>query len=136
MVYLYNGPHVQLIKNGFPESGNLWYEYLAQHGYIVWTMDGRGSSNREHAGDPLQSWSTPDICRRGPGGVRNTPPGSEPSPHRCCRERAQTMRGGWPMQCNSLQQGLVKEMNAPDSLRLEAWWGLRCTEPGLEVGLF
>ncbi len=46
IVYLYNGPHVQLIKNGFPESGNLWYEYLAQHGYVVWTMDGRGSSNR------------------------------------------------------------------------------------------
>ena len=46
IVYLYNGPHVQQIKNGFPESGNLWYEYLAQHGYIVWTMDGRGSSNR------------------------------------------------------------------------------------------
>lgn len=46
IVYLYNGPHVQLIKNGFPESGNLWYEYLAQHGYIVWTMDGRGSGNR------------------------------------------------------------------------------------------
>jgi len=46
IVYLYNGPHVQLIKNGFPESGNLWYEYMAQHGYVVWTMDGRGSSNR------------------------------------------------------------------------------------------
>jgi dipeptidyl-peptidase-4 len=46
IVYLYNGPHVQLVKNGFPASGNLWYEYLAQHGYIVWTMDGRGSSNR------------------------------------------------------------------------------------------
>lgn len=46
IVYLYNGPHVQLIKIGFPESGNLWYEYLAQHGYVVWTMDGRGSSNR------------------------------------------------------------------------------------------
>lgn len=46
IVYLYNGPHVQLIKNGFPGTGNLWYEYLAQHGYIVWTMDGRGSSNR------------------------------------------------------------------------------------------
>lgn len=46
IVYLYNGPHVQLIKNSFPASGNLWYEYLAQHGYIVWTMDGRGSANR------------------------------------------------------------------------------------------
>ncbi len=46
IVYLYNGPHVQLITNSFPESGNLWYEYMAQHGYIVFTMDGRGSGNR------------------------------------------------------------------------------------------
>lgn len=46
IVYLYNGPNVQLIHNMFPESGNLWYEYMAQHGYIVFTMDGRGSWNR------------------------------------------------------------------------------------------
>ncbi len=46
IVYLYNGPNVQLLHNSFPESGNLWYEYMAQHGYIVFTMDGRGSSNR------------------------------------------------------------------------------------------
>lgn len=46
IVYLYNGPHVQLVKNSFPESRNLWYEYLAQRGYVVFTMDGRGSSNR------------------------------------------------------------------------------------------
>lgn len=46
VVYLYNGPHVQLIRNTFPESGNLWYEYMAQRGYVVFTMDGRGSANR------------------------------------------------------------------------------------------
>lgn len=46
IVYLYNGPHVQLIKDAFPESGNLWYEYMAQRGYVVFSMDGRGSSNR------------------------------------------------------------------------------------------
>jgi len=46
IVYLYNGPNVQLIHNSFPESGNLWYEYMAQQGYIVFTMDGRGSWNR------------------------------------------------------------------------------------------
>ncbi|MCW3120523.1 MAG: dipeptidyl peptidase, partial [Flavipsychrobacter sp.] len=46
IVYLYNGPNVQLIHNSFPESGNLWYEYMAQHGYVVFTMDGRGSWNR------------------------------------------------------------------------------------------
>ncbi len=46
IVYLYNGPHVQLITNKWPASGNLWYDYLTQHGYIVFVMDGRGSSNR------------------------------------------------------------------------------------------
>ncbi|QDP84558.1 prolyl oligopeptidase family serine peptidase [Chryseobacterium sp. SNU WT5] len=46
IVYLYNGPHAQLITDSFPASGNLWYEYMAQKGYIVFTMDGRGSSNR------------------------------------------------------------------------------------------
>ncbi len=46
IVYLYNGPHVQLNKETFPFSGNLWYDYMAQHGYIVFVMDGRGSGNR------------------------------------------------------------------------------------------
>lgn len=46
IVYLYNGPHVQLVRNSFPASRNLWYEYMAQRGYIVFVMDGRGSSNR------------------------------------------------------------------------------------------
>lgn len=46
VVYLYNGPHAQLIHNSYPASGNLWIEYMAQRGYIVFTMDGRGSSNR------------------------------------------------------------------------------------------
>ncbi|OCK51328.1 prolyl tripeptidyl peptidase [Chryseobacterium sp. CBo1] len=46
IVYLYNGPHLQLITNSFPASGNLWYEYMAQNGYIIFTMDGRGSANR------------------------------------------------------------------------------------------
>ncbi|RYD50830.1 MAG: S9 family peptidase [Sphingobacteriales bacterium] len=46
ITYLYNGPHVQLIRNAWPASGNLWYELLAQKGYVVFTMDGRGSSNR------------------------------------------------------------------------------------------
>ncbi len=32
IVYLYNGPHLQLVTNSFPASGNLWYEYMAQNG--------------------------------------------------------------------------------------------------------
>jgi dipeptidyl-peptidase-4 len=46
IVYLYNGPHLQLITNSYPASGNLWYDYMTQNGYIVFSMDGRGSSNR------------------------------------------------------------------------------------------
>ena len=46
IVYLYNGPHAQLNLNRFPASGNLWYDYMAQNGYVVWVMDGRGSANR------------------------------------------------------------------------------------------
>lgn len=46
IVYLYNGPHAQLITNRFPATGNLWYDVLAEKGYVVFTMDGRGSSNR------------------------------------------------------------------------------------------
>lgn len=46
IVYLYNGPHLQLNTNRFPASGNLWYDYMAQNGYLVWVMDGRGSANR------------------------------------------------------------------------------------------
>ena len=46
IVYLYNGPHAQLVTDSFPASGNVWYEFMAQKGYIVFSMDGRGSSNR------------------------------------------------------------------------------------------
>ena len=46
IVYLYNGPHAQLITNRFPATGNLWYDHLAEKGYVVFSMDGRGSANR------------------------------------------------------------------------------------------
>ncbi len=46
IVYLYNGPHLQLNRNSFPYSGNLWYDYMTQKGYLVFVVDGRGSSNR------------------------------------------------------------------------------------------
>ena len=46
IVYLYNGPNVQIVTNSFPASGNLWYDYMTQNGYIVFSMVGRGSFNR------------------------------------------------------------------------------------------
>ncbi len=46
IVYLYNGPGVQLINNTWNAGGDLWFQYMAEHGFIVFTVDGRGSANR------------------------------------------------------------------------------------------
>ena len=46
IVYLYGGPHLQLLKNSYPASGNLWYDYMTQQGFIVFSMENRGSANR------------------------------------------------------------------------------------------
>ncbi len=46
IVYLYNGPGVQMINNTWNGGGDLWFQYMAEHGFVVFTIDGRGSSNR------------------------------------------------------------------------------------------
>ena len=47
LVYVYNGPGVQLINNTSLASASLWMHYLAnEYGYIIFTVDGRGSENR------------------------------------------------------------------------------------------
>ncbi len=47
LVYVYNGPGVQLIYNTNLAAAPLWMHYLAnEYDYIVFTMDGRGSENR------------------------------------------------------------------------------------------
>ena len=46
LVYLYNGPHSQMVTNTWMAGGELWYQYMAQKGYIVFTLDGRGTSYR------------------------------------------------------------------------------------------
>lgn len=46
VVYLYGGPHAQMIRNYWNGGGNLWFQYMAQQGYVVWTLDNRGSGNR------------------------------------------------------------------------------------------
>lgn len=46
VVYLYNGPHLQLITNKWLGGANLWYQYMAQQGYVVFSLDGRGSADR------------------------------------------------------------------------------------------
>jgi dipeptidyl-peptidase 4 len=50
VVYLYNGPHVQVITNSWlGGAANLWFQYMAEHGYVVFSIDGRGSDMRGKA---------------------------------------------------------------------------------------
>lgn len=49
VVYVYNGPHVQLVTNGFLGGSSLWMNYLAERGYLVFTVDGHGSAHRGRA---------------------------------------------------------------------------------------
>ena len=46
LVYVYNGPGVQLIQNKWLAGVSLWMHYLANQGYLVYTLDGRGSAHR------------------------------------------------------------------------------------------
>lgn len=46
VVYLYGGPHLQLITNSWMGGANNWYQYMAEQGVIMFSIDNRGSSNR------------------------------------------------------------------------------------------
>lgn len=46
LVYVYGGPHAQLITNSWLGGASLWMYWMAEQGYIVYTIDGRGSANR------------------------------------------------------------------------------------------
>ncbi len=49
LVYVYNGPHVQMVTNTWLAGADLWMHRLAQQGYIIFALDGRGSANRGFA---------------------------------------------------------------------------------------
>lgn len=46
IVYVYGGPHAQMITNTWLGGADLWFHYLTQQGYIIFTLDNRGSGNR------------------------------------------------------------------------------------------
>lgn len=46
MVYVYGGPHAQLVTNRFGAGAGGFDYYMAQQGYVVFTLDNRGSENR------------------------------------------------------------------------------------------
>ena len=43
LIHVYGGPHSQLVIKRFT---NLWHQMMAQKGYIVFTLDNRGTANR------------------------------------------------------------------------------------------
>lgn len=47
-VYVYGGPHLQLVNNSYLNRADLWMNYMAQQGFVVFTIDNRGSANRGH----------------------------------------------------------------------------------------
>lgn len=49
VVYVYGGPHAQLVTNTWLNAADWWQYYLADNGYIVFTLDSRGSDNRGKA---------------------------------------------------------------------------------------
>jgi dipeptidyl-peptidase-4 len=46
LIYVYNGPHAQMVTNTWLGGGELWMHRLANEGYIVLSVDGRGSAHR------------------------------------------------------------------------------------------
>lgn len=49
LIYVYNGPHVQLVNNSFLGGASHWMLEAAERGYLVWTLDGHGSAGRSKA---------------------------------------------------------------------------------------
>jgi dipeptidyl-peptidase-4 len=49
LVYVYGGPHAQMITNSWLDGANLWMYWMAEQGYLVYTLDGRGSAERGFA---------------------------------------------------------------------------------------
>jgi len=47
-LYVYGGPHSQLVTNSWLSGGHFLH-YMAQKGYVVFTLDNRGTANRGFA---------------------------------------------------------------------------------------
>lgn len=46
VVYVYGGPHSQLVTKGWHNSARWWQYYMASQGFISFTLDNRGTNNR------------------------------------------------------------------------------------------
>jgi dipeptidyl-peptidase-4 len=48
LIEVYGGPDAQIVRDEW-EPGNLWSQIMAEKGYIIWSLDNRGSTARGHA---------------------------------------------------------------------------------------
>ncbi len=46
LVYVYGGPHAQMVKNDRMGGARMWMYEMAERGYLVFTLDNRGSAHR------------------------------------------------------------------------------------------
>ena len=46
IVYVYGGPHSQMVRNTWLGGVRMWEMLMAQRGYVVYVQDNRGTSNR------------------------------------------------------------------------------------------
>ncbi|HEX7251918.1 MAG TPA: S9 family peptidase [Thermoanaerobaculia bacterium] len=56
IVYVYGGPHAQVVKDAW--NGSLMDQLLASRGFLVWSLDNRGSWGRGHAWESVLSMET------------------------------------------------------------------------------
>lgn len=49
LLYVYGGPHAQMVSNRWMGGANLWLSWMASRGYVVFTLDNRGSGDRGQA---------------------------------------------------------------------------------------
>ena len=49
IVYVYGGPHMQLVTDSWTASAGIYLNYLAQEGFLVFSLDNRGSADRGEA---------------------------------------------------------------------------------------
>jgi dipeptidyl-peptidase-4 len=49
LIAVYGGPEAQQVRNAWGGANFLWHQMMAQKGYIIFTLDNRGSYNRGHA---------------------------------------------------------------------------------------
>ena len=48
LVYTYGGPRAQVVVNAWGDDDFLWHQMMAQKGYIIFSLDNRGSAGRGH----------------------------------------------------------------------------------------